>query len=263
MEKEEAFMFQSEIAFAEKLADASGDVVLTYFRTPVRVDDKADASPVTIADRESERVMREMIRAAYPHHGIIGEEYGRENENAEFAWVLDPIDGTKSFITGKPVFGTLIALLHNGLPVLGIINQPYTRERWVGAKGRRTTLNGREIATRQGVPLEKSVLYTTGGRGMFSEEEQERFNVLESRVKLTRYSADSYAYGLLALGCVDIVCEAGMKLYDYAALVPVVEGAGGFMSDWEGRPLGASSDGRVLALGDRELFGAVAGALDT
>lgn len=254
-------MFQSEIDFAEKLADASAEVVLTYFRTPVNVDDKADASPVTIADRESEQVMRGMIKAAYPHHGIIGEEYGRENENAEFSWVLDPIDGTKSFITGKPVFGTLIALLHNGVPVLGVINQPYTRERWIGAKGQRTTFNGREISTRREVPLEKSVLYTTGGRGMFSEEEQKRFNVLESRVKLTRYSADCYAYGLLAMGCVDIVCEAGMKLYDYAALVPVVEGAGGFMSDWEGRPLGASSDGRVLALGDRKLFGAAAGAL--
>ncbi len=254
-------MYEAELSFAERLADAAGGCVLKYFRRPVAVEDKADASPVTAADKEAEALMRDMIRRDFPDCGIVGEEYGRENGGAELVWVLDPIDGTRSFITGKPVFGVLIALLNKGRPVLGVIDQPYTKERWTARKGGRTLFNGEPVVTRKGVPLNKAYMYSTGGRGMFSEEEQKRFDVLESRVGLTRYSSDCYAYGLLSSGCIDIVCEAGMKLYDYAALVPVVEGAGGFMSDWRGNPLGASSNGTVLALGDEALFSEVAEAL--
>lgn len=254
-------MYEAELSFAERLADAAGERVLKYFRRSVAVEDKADASPVTIADKEAEAVMRDMIRRDFPDCGIVGEEYGRENEGAELVWVLDPIDGTRSFITGKPVFGVLVALLRNGRPVLGVIAQPYTKERWTGRAGARTLFNGEPVSTRKGVPLNKAFMYSTGGRGMFSAQEQKRFDSLESRVGLTRYSADCYAYGLLSSGCIDIVCEAGMKLYDYAALVPVVEGAGGFMSDWGGRPLDAVSDGTVLALGDEALFPEAAEAL--
>lgn len=246
-------MYSSYKLFADQLADASGAVILKYFRKPIDVDDKSDASPVTIADRQSEKVMRDLINAVYPEHGIIGEEYGKEKEDAEFVWVLDPIDGTKSFITGKPVFGTLIALLHNGEPVLGVLNQPYTKERWVGIKGALTTFNGDEVQTRKSVSMEKSVLYSTG-TDMFSERDRQRFLGLEKSVKLTRYSSDCYAYGLLAMGFVDIVCEGSMKLYDFAALIPIVEGAGGFISDWEGKILSTMSAGNVLALADKKLL---------
>lgn len=257
-------MYEAETAFAGKLANAAGEVILKYFRRPIEIDDKADASPVTAADRGSEAVMREMIKKEYPAHGIVGEEYGIENENAEFVWVLDPIDGTQSFITGKPVFGTLIALLHRGKPVLGVINQPYTKERWIGAAGQKSTFNGEEISIRKCPAVEKAMMYSSGGSLMFRDRENlRRFTALSEKVRQTRYSSDCYAYGLLAMGCIDIVCEADMKLYDYAALIPVVEGAGGFMSDWNGRPLDASSDGRVLALGDASLFNAVKEVLDS
>lgn len=256
-------MLERELSVAERLADASAECILKYFRRPLAVEDKADASPVTQADRETEKIMRDMLACEFPDYGIVGEEYGRKNEDAEYVWVLDPIDGTRSFITGKPVFGTLIALLHKGKPVLGIINQPYTKERWTGVSGRRTTFNGKPVSTRKGVPLNRAYLYSTGGRGMFSPDEQKRFDSLERRTELTRYSSDCYAYGLLAMGCIDIVCEAGMKLYDYAALVPVVEGAGGFMSDWRGEALDVCSDGTVLALGDKALFAGVSEALNT
>lgn len=257
-------MYEAETVFAGKLADAAGEVILKYFRRPIEIDDKEDTSPVTAADRGSELVMREMIKKEYPACGIVGEEYGIENENAEFVWVLDPIDGTKSFITGKPVFGTLIALLHHGKPVMGVINQPYTKERWIGAAGRKSTFNGKEISVRRCTALDRAMMYSSGGALMFRDKEDlRRFTALTERVKLTRYSSDCYAYGLLAMGCIDIVCEADMKLYDYAALVPVVEGAGGVMSDWNGRPLDAASDGHVLALGDVSLSGAVKQVLDS
>ncbi len=254
-------MYKNELCFAERLADAAAECVLKYFRQPLDVQNKDDASPVTVADKEAEAVMRDMIARDFPDCGIVGEEFGRENENAEFVWVLDPVDGTRSFITGKPAFGTLVALMHDKKPVLGVINQPYTKERWTGAKGMQTLFNGCPVSTRKGVPLNKAFMYSTGGRGMFSKQEQRRFDALEGRVALTRYSSDCYAYGLLSMGCIDIVCEAGMKLYDYAALVPVVEGAGGVMSDWAGNGLDAKSDGTVLALGDAALFPEVAEAL--
>lgn len=254
-------MFERELSLADRLAEASAACILKYFRRPFEIEDKADASPVTRADKEAEKIMRTMIADAFPDHGVVGEEYGKENENATYVWVLDPIDGTRSFVTGKPVFGTLIALLRDGKPVLGVINQPYVKERWIGVLGRPTVFNGEVVSTRKNVPLERAFMYSTGGRGMFSRDEEKKFNALESRVKLTRYSSDCYAYGLLSMGCVDIVCEAGMKLYDYAALIPVVEGAGGFMSDWNGQPLDAGSDGTVLALGDKALFPCIAEVL--
>ena len=257
-------MYDAYLSFAEELADASGAEVLKYFRRPLDVESKADTSPVTIADRQSEKAMRDLIEKRFPSHGIVGEEFGKKDENAEFVWVLDPIDGTKSFITGSPLFGTLIALLHNGEPVVGVINQPYIRERWTGAKGEPSRFNGREIHTRKCESLEKSAVFSTGGRLMFKNpDDYRRFESLSKPAAVTRFSADCYAYGLLAMGCVDIVCEAGMKLYDYAALIPVVTGAGGVMTDWNGKALGTDSDGHVLALGDARLLDAALKALNS
>ncbi len=243
------------IALANRLADTSGALIRQYFRTPVAVDDKADDSPVTIADRGAEEAMRAVLAEAVPGHGIIGEEFGRSNEGADLVWVLDPIDGTKAFISGKPSFGTLIALLKDGRPWLGIIDQPITGERWIGAAGHGTTLGGQTLATRACPDLAKATLYATAPE-MFKGDDWPAFQRLYQSVKLPRYGCDCYAFGLLALGFVDLVCEADLKVYDWAAVVPVIEQAGGIVTDWQGQPLTPASDGRVLAAGDARLHAA-------
>ncbi len=237
------------VALAERLADAAGAIIRTHFRTPVAVEHKPDASPVTIADREAEAAMRELIERAYPDHGIRGEELGDIRVDAEFVWVLDPIDGTRSFITGKPLFGTLIALCGDGRPVLGLIDQPISRERWLGRAGEPTTLNGAPARTRPCADLGKAALYTTGLE-WYAPDERRSFERLRARVGMTQYSADCYAVGLLASGFVDLVVECDLECYDFCALVPVVEGAGGTISDWQGRPLDLASGRRILAAGD-------------
>ena len=196
-------------ALAHRLADCAGEVQRRYFRTPVSVETKADASPVTIADRESEARMRELIEAAYPEHGILGEEHGLVRPEAEFVWVLDPIDGTKSFITGRPLFGTLIALLHRGAPVLGLIDQSILRERWVGLAGAGAVWNGRPIATRACPRLEDAVLFATSP-GMFQPgPEAQAFAPVQAGAKLAMFGGDCYAYGLMAMGFADLVVEFG------------------------------------------------------
>jgi histidinol phosphatase-like enzyme (inositol monophosphatase family) len=248
------------IAFANELADTAGGIVRRYFRRGVSVDDKADLSPVTIADREAEAALRAMIERRFPDHGILGEEHGSVRTDAERVWVLDPIDGTKSFISGVPLFGTLIALVERGAPLLGVIDQPISRERWIGAAGRKSTLNGEEISTRPCPALAAATLFATSP-DMFRDRDLDAFQRLKGAVKLARFGGDCYAYGLLAAGFIDLVAEAGLKPYDYAALVPVIAGAGGSMTDWDGRPLGLGSDGRVLACGDPRLAGAARGVL--
>jgi inositol-phosphate phosphatase/L-galactose 1-phosphate phosphatase/histidinol-phosphatase len=240
------------IGLAHRLADASGVVIRQYFRTPVAVDDKADASPVTIADREAERVMRELIQQVYPQHGIYGEEMGIKDKDAEFVWVLDPIDGTKSFITGKPLFGTLIALLHNGQPILGMIDQPITRERWIGGLNLATTLNGQTVKVRNCPELNQAILYATTPL-MFEGQDKIGFERLCQQIKLSLYGADCYAYALLAMGLVDLVVEADLSPYDYCSHIPIIEQAGGVITDWQGKTLGLESDGRVVAAGDKAL----------
>ena len=237
------------IELANRMADVAGAVVLSYFRKKVDVEDKKDSSPVTIADRQSEAIMRELIAQHAPDHGILGEEYGPERLDAEWVWVLDPIDGTKAFITGKPSFGILIALLHFGKPVLGIIDQPVTAERWIGASGRPTTLNGERVLCRPCDDLGKAALYATTP-DMFHDADIASWERLKKAIKLTRYGADCYAAGLLASGFVDLMVEASLQPYDYLALVPVIEGAGGVITDWQGGRLGLESDGRILAAGD-------------
>lgn len=237
------------IALAERVAEAARPVIRRYFRTPVPIDDKDDQSPVTIADREAEAAMRALIAEAFPAHGILGEEYGNERCDAEFVWVLDPIDGTKSFITGKPSFGTLIALMQHGRPILGIVDQAITGERWLGAAGRSSSLNGKPVTVRACPDLAHAYAYTTGPE-YFDETTGPAWERVRVQVKSPRYGCDCYAYALLATGFVDLVVEAGLKPYDYAALAPVITGAGGLCTDWLGQPLTLASDGRVLAAGD-------------
>ncbi|GMM94553.1 histidinol-phosphatase [Qipengyuania sp. MTN3-11] len=225
------------------------------FRGDFAEDRKGDASPVTEADRAAEAAMRAILEAERPADGILGEEYGQTREAAARQWVLDPIDGTISFMAGRPIFGTLIALVEDGWPVIGIIDQPVAGERWAGRIGEPTTFNGRPAGTRSCRTLEGAMLATSSPH-YFGADEAEPYMALAAAVGrnqrqgLIVYGGDCYNYGLLASGHLDIVCEAGLKLYDYAALVPIVEGAGGTMSDWQGNPLDAQSDGTVLALGD-------------
>jgi inositol-phosphate phosphatase/L-galactose 1-phosphate phosphatase/histidinol-phosphatase len=238
------------LALAIDLADAAGEAIRPYFRRPIAVDDKPDLSPVTAADRAAERAMRELIRGRFPAHGIIGEEFGREREEAEFTWVLDPIDGTKSFISGVPLFGTLIALAYAGRPILGIIDQPISRERWIGASGRPTTLNGMPVRCRPCSSLAAATVFATSP-DMFKGADAAAFAEVAAAAKLVRFGADCYAYGLVAHGFIDLVVEASLKPYDFSAMLPIVEGAGGIASDWRGMKLTLASDGRVLVAGDR------------
>ncbi|KAL8143664.1 hypothetical protein V2J09_016696 [Rumex salicifolius] len=246
-------------ALANKVADASGDVIRKYFRKRFQIIDKDDMSPVTIADRSAEEAMVSIILENFPSHAIFGEENGWrcEQDSSDYVWVLDPIDGTKSFITGKPLFGTLIALLYKGKPILGIIDQPILRERWLGISGRRTTLNGEEVATRSCESLSQAYLYTTSPH-LFSGDAEEAFIRVRKTVKVPLYGCDCYAYALLASGFVDLVVESGLKPYDFLALVPVIEGAGGVITDWKGQelhweasPQSQATSFNVAASGDR------------
>lgn len=240
-----------DIALALRLADAAGDAIRPHFRTGISADRKDDASPVTVADRAAEEAMRRILKAEVPRDTIIGEEFGTEQGSSNRTWVLDPIDGTISFIGGRPIFGTLIALLVDGWPVLGIIDQPILKERWVGASGYATTFNGEEVRTRPCRELSDAMLATTGPQH-FDDHQGDHFMALAAKTdhKRLMFGGDCYNYGLLASGNLDLVCEAGLKLYDWAALVPIVEGAGGTMCDWNGEPLNIESGGEVLAIGD-------------
>lgn len=239
-------------AFAPTLADRAGEVVRRYFRSPIGFDDKADASPVTIADREAEAAMRAALAETFPDDGILGEEMGSAHTDARFVWVLDPIDGTKSFISGKPLFGTLIGVTDRGRPAIGIIDQAITRERWFAAPDTPTTLNGAPQKTGARTALSEAILYATTPY-MFRGDERDAFERLAARVKHPLFGADCYAYGLLASGYADLVCEADLKPYDFCGPAAVVEHAGGVITDWEGRPLSLGSGGQVLAAANREL----------
>jgi inositol-phosphate phosphatase / L-galactose 1-phosphate phosphatase / histidinol-phosphatase len=236
-------------------------VIRPFFRTALKVDDKADFSPVTAADRAAERAMRELIERHFPGHGIVGEEFGSARTDAEFIWVLDPIDGTKSFISGVPLFGTLIALTRAGRPILGVIDQPILRERWIGTVGRASRLNSTPIRCRACAELGAATLFATTPE-MFLGSDAAAFARVSAAVKLTRFGADCYAYGLLAAGFIDVILEAALKPYDFCAMVAIVEGAGGIASDWRGEKLGLGSDGRVLVAGDRRVHAAALALLN-
>ncbi len=243
-------------------ADAAGAVIRQYFRTGIVTDVKADDSPVTLADRGAERAMRDVLAAAFPDHGILGEEDGQQNAGADYCWVLDPIDGTRAFITGRPTFGTLVGLLRHGVPILGIIDQPITGERWVGLAGEKTRFSGPfggVAGTRRCGGLAQAELSCTSPDMLGVHEPAWRR--LAGTVARTSWGGDCYAYGLLALGQIDVIAECDLKMWDWAAIVPVIEGAGGRVTDWSGARLSPASDGRVLAVGDVGLLASALASL--
>jgi inositol-phosphate phosphatase / L-galactose 1-phosphate phosphatase / histidinol-phosphatase len=244
-------MNDGDITLIHRLAEAAGAAIRPYFRAEFGLESKSDATPVTLADRAAEAAVRAILETERPSDGIIGEEYGTVRENASRQWVIDPIDGTTSFVAGRPIFGTLIALMEDGWPVLGLIDQPILKERWVGAVGQPTTFNGAPVKTRACPDLAQAILATTSPN-CFSAHEGEHFMALAAKTAHRRliWGGDCYNYALLASGHIDIVVEAGLKIHDFAALIPVVEGAGGMMCDWAGEPLNADSAGHVIALGD-------------
>jgi inositol-phosphate phosphatase / L-galactose 1-phosphate phosphatase / histidinol-phosphatase len=238
-------------ALANRLADEAGKIARAHFRQPFEVISKADTSPVTVADRDIEKKLREIIESARPDDGIFGEEFGIKGSKNGLTWVLDPIDGTKSFVIGRPTFGTLIALCEKDVPVLGVIDQPISNERWIGVRGQKTTFNGQQVKTRPCKNLKDACAASTTP-AMFSKTGPV-YEKIEKEVKMLAWGGDCYMYGLLASGHMDVCAEASLSPYDFAALVPVVEGAGGVMSDWSGKKLTLKSDGKVIAVGDAGL----------
>ena len=257
------------VSFVDQLAQVSGEAILPFFRSNIGADDKSQGGvfdPVTEADRGGEMAMRRLIAESFPSHGIIGEEFGEHAADAEYVWVLDPIDGTKSFISGMPVWGTLIGLTHNRHPCYGMMHQPFTRERFFGdgssAGWRGVGVDGRaaerKLFTRACAGLEQATLMTTHP-ALLAEGTLEPFRRVEKQVRLSRYGGDCYAYCMLAAGHVDLVIESGLKPYDIVALIPIVEGAGGVITTWDGGS--AASGGAVVASGDKRLHEQVLKAL--
>ncbi|MDF7674550.1 histidinol phosphate phosphatase [Acetobacteraceae bacterium ESL0709] len=245
-------------AVAQECAEAARRCVTPYFRANLAIESKEDKSPVTKADREAEQAMRAILTRHFPHHGILGEETGQAgNLSDEWLWILDPIDGTRSFVTGRPAFCTLIALCHEGKPVLGIIDQPITEERWVGLEGQETRFFSARLpgiaGTRRCPALKQADLSCTSP-DIIRPDYQQRFESLRKNVGRTSWGGDAYGYGLLTLGQIDLIAEDTLKLWDWAALVPVIKGAGGSITDWNGHELTLASDGSVLACGDPALL---------
>jgi histidinol phosphatase-like enzyme (inositol monophosphatase family) len=238
------------LTLAIELADEARAFVRPRFRSRVSVESKPDGSPVTEIDTALEARLRERIRARFREHGVVGEESGAERANSDWVWVLDPIDGTQSFILGKPTFATLIGLMFQGKPVLGVVEHPALGDRWVGAAGSPTLFNGIPARVRPCAAVTEASLSTTGPN-WFSKEELVAFDRVRSAVKVQHWGADCYSFGLLASGFIDLVIESSHHLHDFCALVPVVEGAGGIMTDWTGRALDASGGPRVIAAGDK------------
>jgi myo-inositol-1(or 4)-monophosphatase len=244
----------ARLGFAHRLADAAGDVIRPYFRASTAVTNKGSAGifdPVTEADRRAEETIRDLIRETFPQDGILGEEFGDQPGSTGYRWVIDPIDGTRAFIAGQPLWGTLIGLEEDEEPVAGILDQPFLRERFIGMDGAaqlRTTAGSAALRTRKCAWLGEAVICTTHPIAHFTDAERERFAIVEQASRLSRYGGDCYGYGLLAMGCIDLVVEARLAYWDIAPLIPIVEGAGGILTDWQGRPWRAGAN--VLAAGD-------------
>jgi histidinol phosphatase-like enzyme (inositol monophosphatase family) len=242
--------------FVDKLATVAGEAIRPFFRTTIGVQNKSNGGafdPVTEADRAAETAMRALIRKTFPAHGIIGEEFGEDRPDAAYVWVLDPIDGTKSFISGMPNWGTLIGLLKEGEPVYGMMHQPFIGERFTGdgAVARyRGPAGERKLSARNCKAVKEAVLFTTSPL-LMNDEERESFRRVEQAARLSRYGGDCYAYCMVAAGHVDLVIEAGLNRYDIMPLIPIVEGAGGVVTSWDGGP--ATNGGRVIAAGDKRV----------
>ncbi|OED35362.1 histidinol-phosphatase [Chromatiales bacterium (ex Bugula neritina AB1)] len=243
--------------FACELAESAATTIAPYFRQPLAVDDKAPATgfdPVTIADQASEDAMRRLIKARYPEHGIYGEEHGYEAGTSGLTWVLDPIDGTRAFISGLPLWGTLIALFNGQQVVLGVMNQPFMKERYVGNRLEALCHSDRgqqPLQTRGCSKLEEAIMMTTSPDMFRSINEKSAYEQLARQVRMSRFGGDCYAYCMLASGYVDLVVEADLKPYDIQALIPLVEGAGGVISNWHGEP--AFAGGQVIAAASADL----------
>jgi myo-inositol-1(or 4)-monophosphatase len=245
-------------SFVDRLANASGEAILPFFRTALAVENKKAGGfdPVTQADQAGEQAMRTLIRKAFPDHGILGEEYGAERTDAEYVWVLDPIDGTKSFIAGMPAWGTLIGLMRFGEPVFGMMNQPFIRERFSGDGGAahyRGPAGDRELNVRECASLADALLFTTSPL-LMSESDRACFGKVENAVKLSRYGGDCYAYCMLAAGQIDLIIETEIKSYDIVPLIPIIAGAGGIVTTWENAP--AQNGGRIVVAGDARVHAA-------
>ncbi len=247
----------ADFAFLARIAEAAGDVILPHFRTPLAVENKAGEGlydPVTEADKAAELRIRALIAEAHPGDGILGEEFGAERLDAERVWIIDPIDGTRAFVSGVPLWGTLVGRVDNGRPALGLMAQPYIGEVFVG-DGRHAEIRRgadvRPLRTRPAASLAHAVLMTTSP-ALFTGDDVAAFERVKARARLTRYGGDCYAYCMLAAGFVDLVVEAGLQTYDIAPLIPIVEGAGGVVTSWEG---GSAKDGgRVVAAASRALL---------
>jgi myo-inositol-1(or 4)-monophosphatase len=245
-------------SFVDQLASVSGDTILPFFRTALAVENKLARGfdPVTVADRAAEDAMRSLIRKHFPEHGILGEERGSERTDAEYVWVLDPIDGTKSFISGMVAWGTLIGLMRFGEPVFGMMHQPFTRERFTGDGGaaRYQGLGGnRDLHVRTCAAVSDAVLFTTSPL-LMNTEDRAAFVRVENKVKLSRYGGDCYAYCMLAGGNIDLVIETEIKQHDIVPLIPIIAGAGGIITTWENEP--AQNGGRIIAAGDKRVHAA-------
>lgn len=245
------------VDFALHLAEAAGRVILTHFRAIAEVENKAGEGgydPVTVADREAERVIRAQITESFPDHGVLGEEFGFAEGSAGLTWVIDPIDGTRSFMTGQLHWGTLIALFDGQRPVVGVMAQPYSAEYFTGSSLGAFVKRGRDsraMRTRPCDDLGAAVLCSTDPAMFGDESDRRAFEALSAQVRMTRFGGDCYSYCMLAHGLVDLVVEADLKAYDIQALVPIIEGAGGVVTDWSGGS--PAFGGRVVAAGDRAL----------
>jgi myo-inositol-1(or 4)-monophosphatase len=261
--------FEGRLEFAHRLVDASGAVIRPYFRRPMDVEEKksthrGDFDPVTMADKAAEQAIRTLIAKTFPSDGILGEEFGETPGTSGYRWVLDPIDGTRAFISGQTMWGSLIALEKNDKNLLGLLDQPFLRERFVGHSGSAefySQQGNSPLNTRRCETLAGAVISTTHPLTHFSAEERSLFAMVEAQARLSRYGGDCYAYGLVAMGFIDLVMEAGLRYWDSAALIPIVEGAGGIVTDWEGNPV--SDHGNILAAGDVRLHAEVLALLGT
>ncbi len=250
--------FQAIARVAQELADISGPVILKHFRKPMPVENKAVGGafdPVTKADRGAEKAIVQALATKFPDHGVVGEEFGTKPGTAPYTWVIDPIDGTRSFIIGSPLWGTLIGVLKDEKPVFGLVDQPFTGERfWSGEKAAYHSVRGGRpgrIKTRECTRIEEAVLTSTHPDLLESAEQSAALISLKSKARLTRYGGDCYGYCLLAAGFVDIIIEAGLKPYDIVAIIPIIERAGGMITTWTGGDPSAGGD--IIATGDARL----------
>ncbi|MEO9819613.1 MAG: inositol monophosphatase family protein [Paracoccaceae bacterium] len=238
------------LAFAETLADQSRKMLLAVKGDAPEIDIKSDASFVTATDKAVETALREMIQRTYPDHGILGEEFDDINIGAEFVWVLDPIDGTAAFVAGIPVYGTLIGLAWQGRPFVGVIDHPVTADRWVGVSGKMAEHNGTPVRVRPCASVETAYA-TCSNADFMSDAERARFEVLRKRAQYVQYGGSCYSYGVLASGRTDLSIDSGLDSFDVFAPAAVIQGAGGYVTDWSGNPLTLDMAGNVLAAGDK------------